>query len=377
MSSPERRLLTYAIGATVGVVLAIGLAFAMGGGTVSTDVGLATADEHDDQPEQADVYSVVQGDRCIQIEPLGDGDRTVEEFYDHRDPLSDPSSYTYSSHGTQHLQEDDTSILMLHEGTDGLSLVMVHDQYDGSTDGGSVTFQIDGLPEDGEWVVEDDNYSGIVDGDYIEADAQWDHGEDWSRITWVWTEARTDGGAFNGGLDDEFAIEIDPAFNDEADFRYTNGSYDGEVTDWELLSGDEDDPERTSLEMDQPIEIRSGGCTAVTDIDVEGSVEQDASTTVTVTVANDGVTDETVTVPVTVDGEVVDEHRVTVDGGGTETVSSTVEFESTGTVTVSAGDATADVSVTEADEASDQLAGFGIAVAVTAILVALALARRQ
>ncbi len=346
--------------AAIGLLALLALGTSAGGSATAADASATSLDDHDE-----DRYSVVQGDRCIQIEPMGDGGQTAEDHYDYRNPNTTPQSYTYSSHGTTHLQEDDTSILYLHEGSDGLSLVIVHDRYDGFTDGGAATFQIDGLPQDGEWVVEDDNYDG--------ADAEWDHSATSSRITWVWSEARTDGGAFNGGLDDEFAIEISPAFNEFADFQV----YDGEVDDWQVLSAPEHEPERTSLDLHQSIEIRSGGCTVVTDLDVDETVDAGNSTDVTATVSNDGVHNETVTVPIEVDGEVVDEHELTLESGETATVTSTVEFDEAGDVTVSAGGVTADVTVSDAAGAMDQLPGFGVAVAVTAIFVALFLARRR
>ncbi len=343
------------------------------GESAATDVGESAAiDDHGSESDGLDGYAVVQGDRCVPIEPLGDGERTAEEFYDYRHPETDPSAYTYSSHGTTHLQEDDTSILFLHEGSDGLSLFIVHDRLDGDTEGGAATFQIDNLPETGEWVVEDDNYSDELDTRQHE---EWEHGDDWSRITWVWSEERTDGGAFNGGLDDEFAVEVTPAFNDNADYRV----YDGEVDDWQVLSGSEQDPERTSLEMDEPIELQSGACSAVTDLDVDETPEIGEEVTITAAVENAGDREETVTVPFAVDGDVVDETEVTLAAGENATVSTDVSFEEEGTVTVGVGDVAADVSASEpADD--DRLPGFGAvatALAVVTLVLAGAAVRRR
>ena len=302
----------------------------------------------DDESESHEIggYSVVQGDRCIPVQPIGDGNQTVEEFYDYRNPATDPESYTYSSHGTTHLQEDDTSIIFLYEGSDGLSLVLVHDQYDGNTSGGALTAQIDNLPEEGEWVVEDDNYSSYLDSRQLE---EWEHGDDWTRITHVWTDERTDGAAFNGGLDEGFVIEIDIAFNDDADFRV----YDGEITDWQVVSAPEDDPERTSLDMDEPIVIRSESCTEITDLSVDEDVTVGDRVEIVATATNEGETQDIATVPIVVDGEVIEERTVTIDSGESTTVSAVAAFEEEGTSTVSVGNETATVTVSEDDRGSE------------------------
>ena len=366
--------------AVIGLFALLALGASVGGSATAADAGAANFDDHDDNDDDRssvvhhdeELYTVIQGDRLIPIEPMGDGHQSAEGFYDYRNPFTTPSEYTYSSHGTEHLQEDDTSILMLHDGSDGLSLVIVHDRYDGFSDGGAATFQIDGLPEEGEWVVEDDNYSGTVNGTHIEADAQWEHGEDWSRITWNWHEARTDGGVFNGGLDGDFSIEITPAFNEYADFQLN----DGEIDDWQVLSAPEQNPERTSLTMYESIEIRSGGFTGVSELDVDENATRGDETEITATVENTGPHNETVTVPITVDGEVVDEHQLTVDAGETTTVTSTVAVDEAGDVTVSAGDVETTVSVSETDDdETDGLPGFGVLVGIAAVLLALAIGR--
>ena len=209
-----------------------------------------------------DSYVVEQGDSCHPIEPLSTNG-TVESFYDYRNHETHPEDVDrmYSSYGTEHLQEDDTSILFLHEGTDGLSLVMVHDQVDGDTEGGAVTFDIAGLPSEAEWVVQDDLYDGESNM------ATWGSGDGWASASWIWAEARTDGGAIQGGLDDEFAVTIQPAFNEDAEHYDNEDLYDpefhgdGEIEDWEVLSGDADDPDRTELpSLEEPVTIRTGTC---------------------------------------------------------------------------------------------------------------------
>ncbi|MFC7115366.1 hypothetical protein ACFQH2_10990 [Natronoarchaeum sp. GCM10025703] len=203
-------------------------------------------------------YVITQGDQEIEIVPVGNGTQTVEEFYDYRTPEThDPPDYLYSSYGTTEYQEDDTSVLMLYEGSDGLSLILLHDKLEGDTRGGSITMQIDGLPEEGEWVIEDDTYT-----DYGGPLDSFDHDGTSSRITWIWSEGRSDGGAFNGGLDGEdWEITIEPYFNENADYRYEDPvGYDGQVDDWKVISGDGESFTSTSLQsIDEPITITSGG----------------------------------------------------------------------------------------------------------------------
>ena len=348
--------------------------------TAGATVGVGPVAAQSTQSE-SDEYAIVQGDDCFTVEAFGNGSESVEEFYDYRTPETEPSSPQYGSFGTTHLQADDTSVLFLYEGSEGTSLVVVHDQVDGDSPGGAVTMQIDGLPEDGEWVVEDDNYS-VSDGPYDE----FEHGETSSRITWTYTDNRSDGAAFRG-LEGEFDVTIDPAFNDDADFRV----YDGEITDWEALSPTDDGHERTSLDMSQPVEIRPGPCTSVTatavDVTADEPVTAGDDVEIEATVENDGATAGTFDVPITVDGEVVDEREVTLEPGETTTVSTSVTLESDGAHTIEVASATTEIGAdsTEdgngnADDGSeDELSGFGLGIAVAALatLLAVSLARSR
>ncbi|TYT62495.1 hypothetical protein [Natrialba swarupiae] len=215
------------------------------------------------QDASPESYVIEQGTYCEPIEPLQTS-QTVESFYDYRNhvthPDTDPEDRQYSSYGTTHLQEDDTSILMLHEGTDGMSLVMVHDQLHGNSSGGIVTFDIVGLPSESEWVVQDDKYEAETNM------VEWDSGDGWAYASWIWRDARTDGGAIQGGLGDEFAVTIQPGFNEASDFHENESLHDpewhedGEIDSWEFLSGDADDPERFELALDEPVTIRTGAC---------------------------------------------------------------------------------------------------------------------
>ncbi|MDS0475116.1 CARDB domain-containing protein [Natrinema sp. 1APR25-10V2] len=356
LSSPG----TYSALATVAAVVALIVS-----ATVGATAASAVAPPDSNHPDE---YAVAQGGDCWTITPVGDGYQTVTEFYDYRTPNTSPSSYSYSSHGTTHLQAEDTSSLFLHEGSDGLSLVVVHGQYNGNSPGGAATMLFDGLPEDGEWVVEDDSYDG--------ADDEFSHRDSSSRITWSWGENRTDGAAFNGGLDGDFSITVEPAFNDQADFSV----YDGRVTDWQTISATDGGYERTSLDMSEPVTIQSGSCTshAVTNISVSEPVAAGESTTLRATVENDGALAGNFTVPVTVDGETVDEQTARLEPGETTTLSTTVTFNTTGTHLVEVANTTTEVTVGNGDgNETDEVPGFGIpAVAGTALLAAL-LARRR
>ena len=309
---------------TLAIVLVACMIAASGAvGVVAQDVaGTAETASNVATSHSPDHYVLEQGDACQPIEPLSTNG-TVEEFYDYRSHETHPPDVDrlYSSYGTTQLQEDDTSILFLHEGTDGLSLVMVHGHLEGDGDGGLVTFEIDGLPEGAEWVVRDDDYGGEDSETNID---EFDSGPGWATASWVWRDARTDGGAINGGLDDEFALTVHPAFNDEAEFAadaedlIEDGIYDnGTIDDWEALSGAVDDPDRIDLSLEEPVTIRTGTC-------ADTSVSYDRSDDgVTVDVENAEVGDSLSLTPATGSSGVVFDDLEVVPTN--ETV--TVEFE--------------------------------------------------
>jgi hypothetical protein len=232
-------------------------------GTVSTAVqqpqaGSTIADQQEQPP--VDSYVVEQGDYCEPIEPLSSGE-SVESFYDYRshETHSEGVPRLYSSYGTTDLQENDTSVLFLHEGPNGTSLVTVHDRLGGDFDGGTATYEIAGLPSDSGWAVEDDTYTGESNVD------EFRRGEGWASASWFWQDNRTDGGAIQGGIDGEFAVTIHPAFNDESQFSDDDvGSELGDdavIDDWKVLSGSADSPDRLTLpSLDEPVTIRTGTC---------------------------------------------------------------------------------------------------------------------
>ncbi|THE66688.1 hypothetical protein D8Y22_00725 [Salinadaptatus halalkaliphilus] len=230
-------------------------------GAVAGGTSHGVAAQSSPPPDAVDSYVVEQGDICQPIEAL-ETDGTVGSLYDYRNHETHPDSddNLYSSYGTQHLQADDTSILMLHEGTDGTSLVVVHDRLEGQTAGGMVSFDVVGVPPEADWVVRDDAYEGETNM------AEWYGGEGWLGASWIWADGRTDGGAINGGLSEEFALTIHPGFNehsafhDNPDLHDPDWHDDGRIERWEVLSGDIEDPERTTLSLAEPVTIRTGTC---------------------------------------------------------------------------------------------------------------------
>ncbi|RJT04867.1 hypothetical protein [Halococcus sp. IIIV-5B] len=188
-------------------------------------------------------YHLSQGDQCVPLQPL-QGDDPVEAFYDYRRDRD-------SSYGTRSLQQPNTSVLFLYEGPDGVSLVAVHGALGGNGDGGSITFDISGLPSSGDWIVRDDSYDGPNRYD------RWEIDGDSATVDWTWDGRRADGAVY-GPLGDDVSVGIDPAFNERA--ALYGDHYEGNVSDWQALSGDLDDPTRTSLDRSTPLRIESGSC---------------------------------------------------------------------------------------------------------------------
>jgi len=169
--------------------------------------------------------TVEQGGDSFEVVPLSNGQR-IEEFYDYGNAkINSPLP----------IAESDKSQLFFWSGPDGISLVTLHDKgNDGS--GGAVTMTFDGLPtSQGSWVVKDDG------GDYQSP----------TRFDWSWADTKTDGGVFRGGLTNE-SVTIDPAFNDAA---RRNPLTPGELTDWQVLTGQATAPRSVSLDMDEPVTV--------------------------------------------------------------------------------------------------------------------------
>lgn len=246
--------------------------------------GSAAAHDHEG-------YVVEQGDQCVPVEPVSQGTDTASEFYNYGARGTD-----FSSRSTREYQENDASVLILYEGPEGLSLVIIHDQWHSNrsdgTRGGTASFEVTGLPHDGEWTVEDDDY-------HLQSD-EFEHGDTESELHWVWNDGRTDGAVFTG-LGSSFAVEIDPRFNDDADLEPSNDHEDGEISDWQVItaSADGEGFDRVSLSsLEESVTVRPGSCAV--DAPEEGvPVDSDV-------VLGDGVELESVWVTSETDPERVD-----------------------------------------------------------------------
>lgn len=200
---------------------------------------------------------VKQGGETYEIQPLS-GDVPVEELYGYRLPdqyegvgVTGSSAPFYGSTGTTDLQRESTTIMFLYDGPNGRSLVVIHDKSGG--DGGSATWTVSGVPDDASWLVQDDYYTYADSGERAETNYDnWDTGGSEHTVDWTWGAENTDGGAL-GYLGRTFSLTIHPAFNDEA--ALSGEHYDGDVTDWQVLSGDLSDPDRTSLALDESVTV--------------------------------------------------------------------------------------------------------------------------
>lgn len=200
--------------------------------------------------QQAD-YAIEQGGQCYEIAPVTSANQTVEEFYGYT-ASSSGEGVQYSANMPIDLEKrnNGTSSLFLFEGTDGLSLVVLHGAVNDTNGGGAATLEFVGLPDDGEWVVKDDPSNLSV--------------EDWNRdlpqgqaVDWGWRDRWTDGGAFQGGLDTEFSIEISAAFNENAALEPLAP---GNVTQWRAISARDGSLQSIDLDMNDSATVRTGGC---------------------------------------------------------------------------------------------------------------------
>jgi len=352
-------------------------------------------------------YEVVQGDEVFSVEPL-EGDEPLEEFYEYRHPevgdRDDPFwGRSFSSEGTVEYQQDDTSILMLYDGPEGVSLVAVHDRYhenqDAGTTGGSVSWEVSGLPEDGEWAVIDDDYGWVSEHKeqddifYLDEDHQTgaagNDGEPPSDVdamlSWVWLTGRTDGMAFRG-IGSEPSITIDPAFNNESYHRYGDQRrtdeppdrpgmgerYNGSIDEWQLIvPTDDGEYDRISLpSLEEPIEIRSAENETADEtanetkderpeIAVESVTLNDSTTEpgeqtrVTAVVENSGDVEGNKTVSLSVGGTELQTETVRVAANETQTVEFTQSFAATGVYELSVGDQQMSLLVESADDDRD------------------------
>ena len=222
----------------------VGIALLVVGATIplSPASDTAAAAEH--------TFVVEQNGQCYEVSPLSNGE-DVRSFYDYRNIENEegPRRYTYSSYMPDHLTRSDTSRLFLYDGPRGVSLVVVHNTVGGDRgDGSAATFRFGGLPDGGDWVVEDDDYGDQDDRFYR------------NRIDWSWYGDRTDGGVFRGLDRDDTAVTIDPAFDESAGLYDAPVDRSGDTVAWQFLTGSVGDPDAVSLDMNSPVTIRTGTC---------------------------------------------------------------------------------------------------------------------
>lgn len=215
-----------------------------GGVTVLTAVSQTTGAQ--DDSDSGERYYLTQGDTCYDVTPLS-GTTSVEDFYDWNRFKTD-----YSSEGTVSLQRPNTSVLFLYEDPEGtVSLVVVHDKFDGGSDGGAVTFVVWCMSRRTEWMLKDDLYGTPSNVD------RWGVNGGSGIIDWTWDGGRTDGGVLSP-VTERTTIYIKPLFNEAA--RLYREVYFGDVNNFELLTGDRSDPDRIELDMSRQLEIGKGRC---------------------------------------------------------------------------------------------------------------------
>lgn len=263
------------------VLFVVGLLLVPAGLTV-----LTPAAEHV-SAQAAGEFSVTQGSQCTTVTPLGNGSRSVESYYDYN------VQPDYSSHGADGEQASATSNLYLYRGSGGVSLVMLHDRRRDGSGGGTVTFDVSGLPEDADWAVEDDTYP--------DRDDAFVHEGTESHIEWVWAPGHTDGAAVRGVGDGYEEITVQPGFNEASD-RWETWNYTGEddrITTWRVLSGD--GSTARTLDLGQPVTVSPGPCgvdlspVPTTTTPTTTSANTTATTTITTTATTTTTTVTTAT----------------------------------------------------------------------------------
>jgi len=389
-----------------------------------------------------ETYYVVQDDQTVEVTPIA-GDEPVEEFYDYRHPFRDDGDRdhprwgrSFSSEGTTEYQADDTSILMLYDGPDGLSLVAVHDRFhendEDGTPGGSVSWELSGLPDDGEWAVIDDDYGWLTDEadkdalHYFDADhtdgAAGNDGEPASgvdaQLSWVWRNSRTDGMAYRLPKN-EFSVTIDPAFNGDSYHRYGDDrrsadgpdnpsfgeQYNGTIDDWQVIvpTDDGEDFERVSLEsLSEPITVEPAeesnaaepAAIGVASLSLENdTIEAGETATLTAVLENTAETDGEYEARFRLADSELETKTVDVAGNSEATVEFSQEIGSAGTYRLGVNSEQVELTVTEnataeaetagsngedgGDTTDERLPGFGVSTLLVALLALTAAAGLQ
>jgi len=126
------------------------------------------------------------------------------------------------------------------------------------------------------------------------------------------------------------------------------------------------------------VTVREPATPTVTELAVEPrTVDPGDETTVTATVSNDEQVPGNATIPFTRNGETVTTRTVTLGPGERETVSATVELPAAGEYRVGAGGRAVDVRAVTPMTTETTGPGFGIPVAIVAVLAGVALRRRR
>ena len=272
----------------------------------SVGVGAASAAAANSSPS---TFHVAQNGNCYNVAAYGSGDKTVEEFYDYRKPSNtDPDVYTYASHGTKKFQKNQTSNLFFYNGSDGYSVVLLHDKLDQDNQDGpnasTITFTFSNM-SGVDWKVRDDNYT---DSDGNSQDDNWETDGPEHQVDWMWAPHRTDGGAFSGIGDKQITIE--PQFNSDA-AHWNSWEYAGDdankTEEWRLLDAGGNN---VSLDMQSSLTIEKGSCADTT----SPSAALSASPT---TVANNEAVSFDASNSTDDGGSGIAEYRWDFDGDGT------------------------------------------------------------
>ena len=246
-----------------------------------------------DTPDSEEVeFAVIQGDECYQVTPVGNAWENVSAFYEYT---------SRNSEGTAEFQANQVSNLLIFHGTEGYSLVILHDQFEDfgeSSHGGTATLELVGLPESGEWVIEDDNYEDR-DDTFLHRDTR-------SKITWYWIGGRNDGGVFRGLDTETLDLTITPRFNERAegwgDWDWS-GDEENRTTAWRLFT---DRGTTEELDMNEDVTIRKGTCGSGPDTPALVASSTNVSVNEPVVLDARGVTD----------GPIASQYQWDLDGDG-------------------------------------------------------------
>lgn len=194
------------------------------------------------------VYTVEQwGSPPVPVLPLQGGPESVEDFYGYNPVTTSTTALTVANRSHLFLYVHQIQVCDPAPGDhcpEAISLVIIHDKAsDGS--GGEVDFQFSGLPATADFVVWDDPHD-IDDRDTYSIPSLGS-----ISVHWQWSSCCTDGGAIQGGLEEEFCITVDPNFIDGI------GEGIGNIG-WEFITFPTPaTPTLVWLDMQKPVTIRT------------------------------------------------------------------------------------------------------------------------